>query len=177
MAAEENGARETGRRVEFDRVVRTHPYRRFWLSKKALPHMPKGSCILNNSASVRAHKPSPRLLDHAMAKGAFVTCTQGLASDGNRVHAVAPGPVWTPLIPATLPDTVAAGGAEPAPASASPACEAAAVHALPTPGGSRINVNHERTFGAIPALAEPRARSFRFSGHGPCRERHRQPPG
>lgn len=80
----------------------------FWLSKLDLPHIPAGRSI-TNTTSVQAYKPSPHLLDYAMAKGAIVTFTQGLAqmlaSDGIRVNAVAPGPVWTPLIPATMPDT------------------------------------------------------------------------
>jgi NAD(P)-dependent dehydrogenase (short-subunit alcohol dehydrogenase family) len=97
---------------QFDRVMRTNLYGMFWVSKMSLPHMPRGGCIIN-STSVQAYKPSPHLLDYAMTKGAIVTFTQGLAqmvaSDGIRVNAVAPGPVWTPLIPATMPDTAEFG--------------------------------------------------------------------
>ncbi|QIP83056.1 SDR family oxidoreductase [Streptomyces sp. Tu 2975] len=97
---------------QFDRVMRTNLYGMFWVSKMALPHMPRGGCVIN-STSVQAYKPSPHLLDYAMTKGAIVTFTQGLAqmvaSDGIRVNAVAPGPVWTPLIPATMPDTAEFG--------------------------------------------------------------------
>ncbi len=93
---------------QFDRVLRTNLYGMFWLSKFAVPHIPEGGSIIN-STSVQAYKPSPHLLDYAMTKGAIVTFTQGLAQmlidRGIRVNAVAPGPVWTPLIPATLPDT------------------------------------------------------------------------
>lgn len=93
---------------QFDRVVRTNLYGMFWLCKMAVPHIPSGGAIINTT-SVQAYKPSPHLLDYAMTKGAIVTFTQGLAQmlvkDGIRVNAVAPGPVWTPLIPATLPDT------------------------------------------------------------------------
>jgi NAD(P)-dependent dehydrogenase (short-subunit alcohol dehydrogenase family) len=93
---------------QFDRVVRTNLYGMFWLCRMSLPHMRAGSSIINTT-SVQAYKPSPHLLDYAMTKGAIVTFTQGLAQmvaeDGIRVNAVAPGPVWTPLIPATLPDT------------------------------------------------------------------------
>jgi len=93
---------------QFDRVMRTNLYGMFWLSKFALPHIPEGGSIIN-SASVQAYKPSPHLLDYATTKGGIVTFTQGLAQmlaeKGIRVNAVAPGPVWTPLIPATLPDT------------------------------------------------------------------------
>ncbi|MDK0518332.1 glucose 1-dehydrogenase [Streptomyces sp. ML-6] len=93
---------------QFDRVVRTNLYGMFWLCKMALPHIPAGGSVIN-TASVQGYQPSPHLLDYAMTKGAIVTFTQGLAqelaSEGIRVNAVAPGPVWTPLIPATLPDT------------------------------------------------------------------------
>ncbi|MER6529976.1 SDR family oxidoreductase [Streptomyces sp. NPDC001508] len=109
---------------QFDRVVRTNLYGMFWLCKLALPHVPAGGCIIN-SASVQAYKPSPHLLDYAMTKGAIVTFTQGLAqmvaADGIRVNAVAPGPVWTPLIPATLPDTVEFGKQAPLGRPAQPA--------------------------------------------------------
>ncbi|MGP3985933.1 SDR family oxidoreductase [Streptomyces sp. 3N207] len=93
---------------QFDRVVRTNLYGMFWITKMALAHIPQGGCIIN-STSVQAYQPKPYLLDYAMTKGAIVTFTQGLAQNlaerGIRVNAVAPGPVWTPLIPSTLPDT------------------------------------------------------------------------
>ncbi|MEU7569293.1 SDR family oxidoreductase [Streptomyces fradiae] len=101
---------------QFDRVMRTNLYGMFWLTKAALPHIPEGGSIVN-SASVQAYKPSPPLLDYAMTKGAIVTFTHGLAQQlaprGIRVNAVAPGPVWTPLIPATMPDTSEFGGQAP----------------------------------------------------------------
>ncbi|MGW2211579.1 SDR family oxidoreductase [Streptomyces sp. NPDC001781] len=109
---------------QFDRVVRTNLYGMFWLSKMALPHIPPGGCIINTT-SVQAYKPSPHLLDYAMTKGAIVTFTQGLAQmvadDGVRVNAVAPGPVWTPLIPATMPDTAEFGKQSPLGRPAQPA--------------------------------------------------------
>ncbi|MFE1733821.1 SDR family oxidoreductase [Streptomyces bacillaris] len=109
---------------QFDRVVRTNLYGMFWLSKFALPHIPAGGSVINTT-SVQAYKPSPHLLDYAMTKGAIVTFTQGLAqmpaSDGIRVNAVAPGPVWTPLIPATLPDTTEFGKQSPLGRPAQPA--------------------------------------------------------
>ncbi|WP_433395555.1 SDR family oxidoreductase [Streptomyces sp. CA-146814] len=109
---------------QFDRVMRTNLYGMFWLSKFALPHLPAGGSIINTT-SVQAYKPSPHLLDYAMTKGAIVTFTQGLAqmlaSDGIRVNAVAPGPVWTPLIPATLPDTTEFGKQSPLGRPAQPA--------------------------------------------------------
>jgi NAD(P)-dependent dehydrogenase (short-subunit alcohol dehydrogenase family) len=80
-----------------------HPM--FYLSKYALPHMKKGSSIINN-ASINAYIGRPDLLDYTSTKGAIVSFTRGLAnqqvSKGIRVNAVAPGPVWTPLIPATM---------------------------------------------------------------------------
>ncbi|MEH0528813.1 SDR family oxidoreductase [Streptomyces stelliscabiei] len=109
---------------QFDRVVRTNLYGMFWLCRAALPHIPPGGSIINTT-SVQAYKPSPHLLDYAMTKGAIVTFTQGLAqmvaADGVRVNAVAPGPVWTPLIPATLPDTQEFGKQAPLGRPAQPA--------------------------------------------------------
>ena len=92
---------------QFDRVLKTNLYAMFWLCKKALPHMPRGGSIINTS-SVQASSPSPELLDYAMTKAGIVNFTRGLsqivAGDGIRVNSVAPGPIWTPLIPATMPE-------------------------------------------------------------------------
>jgi len=78
----------------------------FYLVKAATPHMPPGSAIIN-TASVNADSPSPHLLAYATTKGAIQNFTGGLAQlladNGIRVNAVAPGPVWTPLIPSTMP--------------------------------------------------------------------------
>ncbi len=109
---------------QFDRVMRTNLYGMFWLTKFALPHIPEGGSVINTT-SVQAYKPSPHLMDYAMTKGAIVTFTQGLAQmvaeRGIRVNAVAPGPVWTPLIPATLPDTTEFGKQSPLGRPAQPA--------------------------------------------------------
>lgn len=126
---------------QFDRVVRTNLYGMFWLCKAALPHIPAGGSIINTT-SVQAYKPSPHLLDYAMTKGAIVTFTQGLAqmlaSDGIRVNAVAPGPVWTPLIPATLPETREFGKQSPLGRPAQPAEMAPAYVFLASPSASFI---------------------------------------
>jgi NAD(P)-dependent dehydrogenase (short-subunit alcohol dehydrogenase family) len=104
---------------QFDRVLKTNVYAMFWLCKAAVPHMPDGSSIINTS-SIQGFQPSPPLLDYATSKGAIVTFTKGLAADllgkGIRVNSVAPGPVWTPLIPATMPpDKVESFGKEESP--------------------------------------------------------------
>lgn len=91
---------------QLDRVMRTNVYAMFWLCRMALPHMRAGSTIINTS-SVQSSSPSPELLDYATTKAAIVNFTRGLAlsvaEQGIRVNAVAPGPIWTPLIPATMP--------------------------------------------------------------------------
>ena len=92
---------------EFDRTFRTNVYAMFHLCRAALPRMPAGGSIIN-TASIQAFDPSPELLAYAATKGAIVNFTKGLAKlaveRGVRVNAVAPGPVWTPLIPATMPE-------------------------------------------------------------------------
>ncbi|MFF8369890.1 SDR family oxidoreductase [Streptomyces lydicus] len=138
---------------QFDRVMRTNLYGMFWLCKMALPHMPKGSSIIN-SASVQAYKPSPHLLDYATSKGAIVTFTQGLAqmlaSDGIRVNAVAPGPVWTPLIPATLPDTRTFGKQSPLGRPAQPVEMAPAYVFLASPQASYLTAEIVNATGGTP---------------------------
>jgi NAD(P)-dependent dehydrogenase (short-subunit alcohol dehydrogenase family) len=138
---------------QFDRVVRTNLYGMFWLSKMVLPHMPSGGSVINTT-SVQAYKPSPHLLDYAMTKGAIVTFTQGLAqmvaADGIRVNAVAPGPVWTPLIPATLPDTAEFGKQSPLGRPAQPAEMAPAFVFLASPRAGFITAEILNATGGIP---------------------------
>ena len=84
-----------------DRTFRVNIIAMFHLVREALPHMGPGSSVIN-TASIQAYKPSPPILDYAATKGAIVAFTKGLAlsaiEQGIRVNAVAPGPVWTPLI-------------------------------------------------------------------------------
>jgi len=92
---------------EWDHTFRTNIYAMFYLSKAALPRMREGGAIINTT-SVQAYKPNGMLLAYATTKGAIVTFTKALSElaikQGIRVNAVAPGPVWTPLIPSTMPD-------------------------------------------------------------------------
>jgi len=92
---------------EFDRTFRTNVYAMFWLCKAALPRMKAGGSIINTT-SIQAEQPNGQLLPYAATKGAIANFTMGLAQlaaeRGVRVNAVAPGPVWTPLIPSTMPE-------------------------------------------------------------------------
>jgi len=97
---------------EIERVVETNLLAPLWTARAAIPHLAPGSSIIVTS-SIQAFNPSPELLDYAMTKAALVAFTKALARElgpaGVRVNAVAPGPIWTPLIPATewpdhLPD-------------------------------------------------------------------------
>ena len=95
---------------EIERVFHTNVLALFWLVKAATPYLQPGAAIIN-TASIEAYEPKPILLHYAASKGAVVTFTKGLAQEltpkGIRVNAVAPGPVWTPLIPMSMsPDEV-----------------------------------------------------------------------
>lgn len=91
---------------QFDRTFRTNVYAMFYLCRAALPRMKTGASIIN-TASIQGYEPSPELLDYASTKCAIIGFTKALAKQamkrGVRVNAVAPGPVWTPLIPSTMP--------------------------------------------------------------------------
>lgn len=91
---------------EWDRTFKTNIYAMFYFAKAALPKMKAGGAIIN-TASVEAYQPSPALLAYSTTKGAIVTFSKSLSGlaikQGIRVNAVAPGPVWTPLIPSTMP--------------------------------------------------------------------------
>lgn len=99
---------------EWDKTFAVNIDATFHLSQAAVPHMAPGSSIINTT-SINADKPNPTLLAYATTKGAIQNFTVGLAQmladRGIRVNCVAPGPVWTPLIPATMPaERVAAFG-------------------------------------------------------------------
>jgi len=106
-----NNAAYQGRQLErfedldaarLDRTFRTNVLAMFHLVRHALPHLKAGATIINTT-SIQAYHPNPQILDYAVTKGAIRTFTQGLAKEltkrGIRVNGVAPGPIWTPLIP------------------------------------------------------------------------------
>ncbi|WP_176332883.1 SDR family NAD(P)-dependent oxidoreductase, partial [Caballeronia glathei] len=91
---------------EWDKTFSTNIGAMFRITKAALPHMKPGGAIVNTS-SVNADAPNPGLIAYATTKGAIQNFTGGLAQlladKGIRANCVAPGPVWTPLIPSTMP--------------------------------------------------------------------------
>jgi NAD(P)-dependent dehydrogenase (short-subunit alcohol dehydrogenase family) len=91
---------------EWESTFRTNIHAQFYLCKAAIPHMRPGASIVNTT-SINAKTPSPSLLAYATTKGAIANFTAGLAQlvagKGIRVNCVAPGPIWTPLIPSTMP--------------------------------------------------------------------------
>lgn len=96
--------------AQLDRTFRTNIFSMFYFVKAALPHMPDGSTIINTT-SITAYRGSSELIDYASTKGAILAFTRSLAQNEEitskkiRVNAVAPGPIWTPLIPATVDRT------------------------------------------------------------------------
>ncbi|WP_168565843.1 SDR family oxidoreductase [Crateriforma spongiae] len=91
----------------FDRIMKTNVYAPFWLSKFAVEQVPAGGSIIN-TVSIQGYDPSPYLLPYSTTKSALIGMTKALAKlsidRGVRVNAVAPGPVWTPLIPGSMPE-------------------------------------------------------------------------
>ena len=90
----------------FDRIFKTNVYAPFWLCRAAMSRLPAGGSMIN-TVSIQGYDPSPYLLPYSTTKSALIGMTKALAKlaidDGIRVNAVAPGPVWTPLIPGSMP--------------------------------------------------------------------------
>ena len=155
---------------EWDHTFRTNIYAMFYLCKAALPVMRPGGAI-TNTASIEGYQPDANLLAYATTKGAIVNFTKGLAAEaiqsGIRVNAVAPGPVWTPLIPSTLPPEMVEtfGAGDPAEASrpARRACPGVCVPVVP---GSQLHHRHD--------LRHHRRRCDRVANRN---KRSRVPPG
>lgn len=105
------GYQETRKKIQewdtetFDRIFKTNIYAPFWLSRSAMKHLPAGGCIIN-TVSIQSFDPSGQLLAYASTKSALAGFTRALSQvaikDGVRVNGVAPGPVWTPLIPGSF---------------------------------------------------------------------------
>lgn len=101
---------------QLTRTFATNVFPYFWITREVLPFMKEGSCIINTS-SVTAYRGSGRLIDYSSTKGAIVSFTRSLSASlvkkGIRVNGVAPGPIWTPLIPSTFkPANVATFGSD-----------------------------------------------------------------
>jgi NAD(P)-dependent dehydrogenase (short-subunit alcohol dehydrogenase family) len=91
---------------QLEKTFRTNIFSYFYMTKAVLPHLHKGASIINTT-SITAYEGNEQLLDYSATKGAIVTFTRSLSSSlvkqGIRVNGVAPGPIWTPLIPSTFP--------------------------------------------------------------------------
>jgi NAD(P)-dependent dehydrogenase (short-subunit alcohol dehydrogenase family) len=129
--------------AEFERVFRTNLFSMLWITREAVPYLRPGASIIVTS-SIQAFNPAPHLIDYAMTKAAQVAFTKALAQElgpkGIRVNAVAPGPIWTPLIPATgFDDTKDFGKDTPLGRAGQPAELAPAYVLLASPEGSYIS--------------------------------------
>ncbi|WP_311196065.1 SDR family oxidoreductase [Antarcticibacterium sp. 1MA-6-2] len=142
---------------EWDYTFRTNIYAMFWLCKAAEPHMKPGSTIVNTT-SINAYKPKPILLPYATTKGAIQNFTVGLgqllAEKGIRVNCVAPGPVWTPLIPSTMPqeEVKSFGKNTPIGRAAQPAELAPAYVLLASEGSSYMTGSTVQVTGGTPSI-------------------------
>lgn len=142
---------------EWDYTFKTNIYAIFWLCKAAEPHMKPGSTIVNTT-SINAYNPKPILLAYATTKGAIQNYTAGLAQllakKGIRVNCVAPGPVWTPLIPSTMPaeDVKTFGNDTPLGRAAQPAELAAAFVLLASEDSSYMTGSTVQVTGGTPSI-------------------------
>jgi NAD(P)-dependent dehydrogenase (short-subunit alcohol dehydrogenase family) len=142
---------------EWDHTFKTNIYPLFWLCRIAEPHMEPGSCVIN-TASINAYKPTPQVIAYDCTKAAIQNFTAGMAQlwgkKGIRVNAVAPGPVWTPLIPGSMAtEGVAKFGEEtPLGRTARPAELAAAYVLLAANDTSYINGATIQVTGGMPAV-------------------------
>lgn len=143
--------------AEWDLTFRVNIHAMFHLTKAAVPHMRPGSAIIN-TASINADKPNPNLLAYATTKGAIQNFTAGLAqllaAKGIRANVVAPGPIWTPLIPSTMPAEAVAqfGGQTPMKRPGQPAELAAAYVMLADPRSSYVSGATIAVTGGAPML-------------------------
>ncbi|MES2184058.1 MAG: glucose 1-dehydrogenase [Pseudomonadota bacterium] len=142
---------------EFDRIFRTNVYATFFLCKAAVPHMPPGGAIIN-TVSVNADKPNPTLVPYAATKAALQNLTgglaQALADKGIRVNCVAPGPIWTPLIPSTMDEEKVShfGGGSPFQRPGQPAEVAPAYVLLASGRASYISGATIAVTGGVPVI-------------------------
>jgi hypothetical protein len=142
---------------EWDLTFRVNIHAMFYLTKAAVPHMKPGSSIIN-TASINSDDPNPTLLAYATTKGAIQNFTAGLAQllapRGIRANTVAPGPIWTPLIPSTLPEEAVAnfGGQSPLKRPGQPAELATAYVMLADPASSYVSGATVAVTGGRPIL-------------------------
>jgi NAD(P)-dependent dehydrogenase (short-subunit alcohol dehydrogenase family) len=142
---------------EWDKTFKTNIYPMFYLCKMAEPHMQPGSTVINTT-SVNAYKPKPTLIAYAATKGAIQNFTANLAQlwaeKGIRVNCVAPGPIWTPLIPSTMsPEEVKSFGKNvPLKRAGQPAELAAAYVLLASEGSSYMTGSTIQITGGTPTI-------------------------